>query len=111
MDKNEQPLILVFYMYHETLVQGDMMKVISEAVEESLKKKGVNAVCFYVPTKDNERVECINPVLATEEQIEQINKLIEDIEKNFDIGQVDAEKLDEEDYEGSAVKPFKTDES
>ena len=94
MDKNKQPLILVFYMYHEVLVQSDLLKVITETIEESLKKKSVNAVCFYIPTKDNERVECINPVLATEEQIERINKLIEDISKSFDIGQVDTEKAD-----------------
>ena len=99
----EQPLILVFYMDEMTLSQTEVMEIITENIKAALEAKGVNAVTFFVPTNDKERVECINPVIATDEQIERINTMIGDIEKSFDL------KNDLTD-EGSAVKPFKEDD-
>ena len=61
----EQPLILVFYMDRATLSQQDIMKIISNEVKKVLDVKEVNAITFFVPTEDKERVECINPVIAT----------------------------------------------
>lgn len=85
------------------LSDHESMNIISETLKEALDAKGVNAVTLFVPTDSEERIECINPVIATEEQISQINKLISDIEKAFDI----QHNLNNDDYEGSAVKPFK----
>jgi hypothetical protein len=103
----EQPLILVFYIDEMTLSQTEVMEIITENIREALEAKGVNAATFFLPTNDKERVECINPVIATDEQIEKINTLIGDIEKSFDLKN---DLTDEGDYEGSAVKPFKGDD-
>ena len=105
----EQPLILVIYMDRMVLSDHESMEIISENLKAALEAKGVNAVTLFVPTETRERIECINPVIATEEQIIKINKLIADIEKAFDIKHDLTEE--DEDYEGSAVKPFKSDES
>jgi len=105
----EQPLILVFYMDRATLSQQKIMKIISDEVKKALDAKEVNAVTFFVPTENKERVECINPVIATDEQIARINTLIDDIEKSFDVNN-DLTQDDYDDYEGSAVKPFKGDD-
>ena len=91
MDKKEQPLILVFYMFRETLVETKLMEMVTENVENLLNKKGVNAAVLYVPTEEYERIECINPVIATEAQMERINKIIDDVAKATDIGQVSNE--------------------
>jgi len=81
----EQPLILVIYMDRMVLSDHESMEIISENLKAALEAKGVNAVTLFVPTETQERIECINPVIATEEQITKINKLIADIEIAFDI--------------------------
>lgn len=88
MDKKEQPLILVFYMFTETLTQDGLMEIVTKNVETLLNDKGVDAAVFYVPTDEYERIECINPAIATEAQMDRINKIIDDIAVATDIGQV-----------------------
>lgn len=85
-------------MYRETLTQQELMPIITKNVEKLLNKKGVNAAVFYVPTDEYERIECINPVIATEEQMDRINKIIDDIAVSVDIGQFNVSD-DEEDWE------------
>ncbi len=106
----EQPLILVVYMDRHIMSNEDYMEIITKAMKQALDEKGANTVTFYVPTDGMERIECINPVLATEEQMVKIDKLIRDVENTFHLKH-DLTGGDYEDYEGSAVKPFKTDES
>ena len=85
-------------MYRETLTQQELMPIITKNVEKLLNKKGVNAAVFYVATDEYERIECINPVIATEEQMDRINKIIDDIAVSVDIGQFNVSD-DEEDWE------------
>jgi len=98
----EQPLILVVYT---GIRDNNTIKEFSDSIKGELDKKGVNHILFFLPTDGQEKVECINPVLATEEQSKHIDKMITNIEKSFDIGH-DLND-DYEDYEGSAVKPNK----
>jgi hypothetical protein len=58
-----------------------------------LFKKDANMLSFFIPTDKEERIECINPILATSSEKTRISQLINDINKNFDIGQ-DSNKLD-----------------
>jgi hypothetical protein len=105
MDK-EQPLILVIYMDRMVFADEESFIIIQDNLKDALDAKGVNAVTLFVATETQERIECINPVIATDEQNNRINAIINDIEKSFDVGH---DLTD--DYEGSAVSPFKDDES
>jgi hypothetical protein len=44
-------------------------------------------MAFFLPTDEQERIECLNPVTMQETDIERINKIINDLTKSFDIGQ------------------------
>jgi hypothetical protein len=87
------PLVLVFYIDRETLKNKEIFKLFSDSVNDLIETKGFNVLCFFLPTDETERIECINPVLATESQLETINKLITDISTSFGIG--DELKIDE----------------
>tara|TARA_R110000796_G_scaffold252137_1_gene385307 strand:- start:9741 stop:10034 length:294 start_codon:yes stop_codon:yes gene_type:complete len=97
-------------MEREMMRDKKLMGQISEHFNRVLAEREANAMLFFLPTDGPERIECINPVIATSEQKEKIDTLITEISKNFDIGQGADKNLDE-DYDGSAVKPFKTDDS
>lgn len=105
----EQPMVIVVYMDRYVMTDEESMKLISREIQLAFEEKGGNTVTLFVPTDGTERIECINPVIATEEQIERINKLIEDVEKSFDLGH-DLSKDDYDDYEGSVMRPHKGDD-
>ena len=82
MDK-QYPLIIVFYLDADMMKQAEIIKPFAEAVNQMLAHKEANALAFFIPTKGEERVECINPVIMKEADMEKVNKIIEDIQKNF----------------------------
>jgi hypothetical protein len=94
MDK-QYPLIIVFYLDAEMMKIKDIIQPFVESVNHMLAHKNANALAFFLPTKGEERVECINPVIVKEADMEKINELVEDIKKNFSVG-VDMEIADEE---------------
>jgi len=85
MEKIEKgyPLIIVFYLDKDMMRQADIIKPFAEAVNQMLAYKEANALAFFIPTEGEERVECINPVIIKEADMEAINKIVEDIKKNF----------------------------
>ena len=58
-------------------------------------------MAFFLATDGPERIECINPIHTTEEQTDEINKMINEIRTSFDVGQGADDNLDEttEDWE------------
>lgn len=84
---NDQPLILVFYLDREMMANADIMDIMVRQVDESIKSKNYNILAFFLPTDDKERIECINPIQVEETEMTKVNKIIEDLTKNFDIGQ------------------------
>lgn len=84
--EKQHPLIIVFYLDAETMKIQEIIKPFAEMVNEMLIQKESNALAFFLPTKGEERVECINPVIVKEADMERINVIIEDIKKNFSIG-------------------------
>lgn len=98
-------------MEREMMADKTLISEIAEHFNAVLAEREANAMAFFLPTSGPERIECINPIIATPEQKEKIDILINEISKNFDIGQGADNNLDNDDYEGSAVKPFKNDES
>lgn len=85
-DGAAHPLVLVFYLDKEMMQRPEVINQFAESINYMIIQKELNALALFMPTETEERVECINPVIATEEQIANITKLIADIEKNFSIG-------------------------
>jgi len=80
---NKYPLIIVFYLDSEMMKQRDIIEPFTTSVDKMLNVKKVNAIALFLPTNGEERVECINPVIMKETDMEKVNKIIEDIKKNF----------------------------
>lgn len=86
MENYTQPLVLVFYLDAELMKNPQIIKPFAESVDKMLAIKNANALAFFLPTNGEERVECINPVMLKEPDMERVNKLIEDIKHQFSIG-------------------------
>jgi hypothetical protein len=84
--ENNYPLVLVFYLDAELMKNPQIIKPFAESIDKMLAFKKANALAFFLPTIGEERVECINPIMVKETDMEKINKLIEDIKQNFSIG-------------------------
>jgi len=67
--------------------ERDIMSAFANSVNQAIADREANAMAFFIPTDDKERIECINPLLATDEEKGRISKLIDEISKTFDIGQ------------------------
>ena len=81
------PLILVFYLDREVMMQGDIIKSFADSVNNAIAQREANCMAFFLPTDGEERVECITPVMMHEADMEKVNQMIQDLAKNFDIGQ------------------------
>lgn len=86
-DKYEHPLILIFYLDRELMKQREIMQSFADSVNQDILDRGANIMAYFIPTDDDERIECINPLIATDEEKVTIKALIDDISKNFDINQ------------------------
>ncbi len=85
-DKLTHPLVLVFYLDRDIMQNREIISQFAESINKMIQVKNMNALALFMPTDGEERVECINPAIATDEQFEKISKLIIDIENNFSIG-------------------------
>lgn len=92
-NKTEHPLILVFYIDREMIMNKELMGSFVNSVDMAIKQKNDNIRAFFMPTDTEERLECINPTIATEEQNQKIDKLIKELENEFDVKK---RKLDED---------------
>jgi hypothetical protein len=82
----ENKLILVFYLDRILFTKTpEILNQVSTSIETFIEKKELNAIAIFLPTDNTERVECINPVIVTEEKINEINKIISDMKKQFSI--------------------------
>ena len=43
-------------------------------------------MAFFLPTDGEERIECINPVMMHDADMEKVNQMIQDLASNFDVG-------------------------
>lgn len=82
---SEHPLVIVFYLDADLMTNKQIIAQFAESVNYMFDQKKINAIAFFIPTKGEERVECINPVILKGDEIEKVNKLIKDIEKSFAI--------------------------
>jgi tetrahydromethanopterin S-methyltransferase subunit F len=77
------PLIIVFYVEREYMRNTTMMTDYVEDINNKLVNK--NTIAFFLPTDGESRIECINPVIVKEADMEKINNIIEDIKTNFSV--------------------------
>ena len=95
-------MILVFYFDREVMNNMEIMDVIIKGINQSIDKDNVRA--FIMPTDEAERVECINPVLATKEEKGKIKTLISKLESEFDMQkELPEESMDESKSDGNSA--------
>ena len=84
---NYTPLILVFYLNEELFQMQDAIKAYGENVRQYLESKGDDVRLFFLPTKESEKITCVNPVyIEDENEFDKLNDLIQDITNNFQVG-------------------------
>lgn len=80
------PLILVFYLDREVMMQGDIIRAFADSVNNAITQREANCMAFFLPTDGEERIECINPVMMHEADMKKVDQMIQDLASNFDIG-------------------------
>jgi hypothetical protein len=80
------PLILVFYLDREVMMQGDIIRAFADSVNNAIAQREANCMAFFLPTDGEERIECINPVMLHEADMKKVDQMIQDLASNFDIG-------------------------
>lgn len=96
MDKSETPLILVFYIDATMMEKREIIQPFVESVNSMIERKNANVMAFFIPTKNEEKIDCINPVMLQETEIEKINEMIAEIKGSF---QIDGSALNNTDDE------------
>ena len=85
--KTDDPLILVFYLDEVNFSQQEMVKSYGENVKKYFDENGDNVRLFFMPTKVEERITCINPSYITDKaEIDKLNELTEKLEEMFQVG-------------------------
>jgi hypothetical protein len=85
-ENNEHPLILVFYLDRDMMNNPQIIQPFADSVNNILAQKDANAMAFFLPTDDNERIECINPKQVEPAEMDRINAIVADLVENFDMG-------------------------
>ena len=84
-EKNEHPLILVFYLDRDMMNNPQIIQPFADSVNNILAQKDANAMAFFLPTDENERIECINPKQVEPAEMDRINTIVADLVENFDM--------------------------
>ena len=84
-ENNEHPLILVFYLDRDMMNNPKIIQPFADSVNNILAQKDANAMAFFLPTDDKERIECINPKQVEPAEMDRINTIVADLVENFDM--------------------------
>lgn len=88
MNENKEfPLILVFYLEASLMAEPKIIQPFVQQVNKTLEGKNMMAFFLRCAEGDKERIETLNPKLIEPLEMEKINKIVEDIKKQFDIAQ------------------------
>lgn len=85
MSNCNHPIILAFYLNRDMLTNTQLTKEYVDSVNEMIAKKEYNVMAFFMPTDGDDRLECLNPLLMTEELKQEVYPILKDIQKSFDI--------------------------
>ena len=85
-DPTNTPLFLIFYLDSDMFKQREAVQAYGENVKRYLDEKGDNVRLFFMPTKDKERIECINPIyIEDQNELEKLSRLVEELEDKFQL--------------------------
>lgn len=85
-DTKQHPLVLVFYLDREMMQNPEIINPFAQSINHMINYKNMNAIALFMPTDGEERVECLNPVVVPKLEMDKITKMIEEISKQFGIG-------------------------
>ena len=83
------PLILVFYLDRHLMANNEIVSQYTNMINDYILDKNANMMAFFMATDGEERIECINPLIATDEEKKTITELIDDVKNKFDINKND----------------------
>ena len=83
----QYPIILCFYLDREFLMNSEIFEAYYRGINHVITAKNANILAFFMPCDgSNERIECINPIYVSEQDMEKINTIIKHLTKQFQIG-------------------------
>ena len=97
-ETKQHPLVIVFYLDREMMKQTEILQPFATSVNQMIIQKKLNAIAFFLPTDGEERVECINPVVVPKVEMDKIQKIINEIQTQFSVGEK-FENIPDEDIE------------
>lgn len=81
------PLILVFYLQKDLFTNREMIATYGENVKQYLENRGDDVRLFFLPTEEQEKIVCVNPVyIEDQNEFDKLNDLIEDLTNKFQVG-------------------------
>ena len=81
-EEDNKPLFLVFYLDKELFKQKELVSSYGANVKKYLDEKGDNVRLFFMPTENNEKIVCINPLYISDEK--EFEKLKERKKKHLE---------------------------
>jgi hypothetical protein len=85
-ETKQHPLVLVFYLDREMMQTPEILKPFAESINHMINYKNMNAIALFMLTDGEERVECLNPVVVPKAEMDKITKMIDEISKQFGVG-------------------------
>lgn len=85
--ENKEQMILVFYLEASLMAEPKIIQPFVQQVNKTLEGKNMIAFFLRCAEGDKERIECLNPKLIEPLEMDKINKIVEDIQRQFDINQ------------------------
>jgi len=85
-ETTQHPLVLVFYLDREMMLNPEILKPFAESINHMINYKKMNAIALFMSTDGEERVECLNPVVVPKLEMDKVAKMIDDISKQFGVG-------------------------
>jgi hypothetical protein len=86
-NRTYSPLILVFYLQKDLFSNREMIATYGENVKQYLENRGDDVRLFFLPTEEQEKIVCVNPVyIEDQNEFNKLNDLIEDLTNKFQVG-------------------------
>jgi len=86
-NRTYSPLILVFYLQKDLFSNREMIATYGENVKQYLENRGDDVRLFFLPTEEQEKIVCVNPVyIEDQNEFDKLNDLIEDLTNKFQVG-------------------------
>ena len=81
-----EPKVIVFYLDREMLNNTSIRNHFSTSVDKVFEQRHFNALAFFIPTDGEEKIECINPKLISNDEYKKVIEVLETCKAHFDIG-------------------------